>query len=142
VLDWGTVSSYACNLNAFNILWPRVVIASVWLYQGVWCKLLGRAPRHQEIVEAAAFLDPAQARLLLYGLGAFECVLAAWMLSGIALREAAAAQTLVLVSMNITAMFRARDLISDPIGMLLQNTAFLTLVWVASGDLHCYATTR
>jgi hypothetical protein len=33
-------------------LLPRAAIALVWLYQGLWMKLLGRALRHQKIVGA------------------------------------------------------------------------------------------
>lgn len=35
-----------------SLLLPRVAIALVWLYQGLWMKLLGRALRHQKIVGA------------------------------------------------------------------------------------------
>jgi AbrB family looped-hinge helix DNA binding protein len=31
---------------------PRLAVALVWLYQGLWCKVLGRCPGHRAIVEA------------------------------------------------------------------------------------------
>jgi len=33
-------------------VWARAAIASVWLYQGLWCKLLSRCPSHASIVSA------------------------------------------------------------------------------------------
>ena len=41
--------------------------------------------------------------------------------------------------MNATALLRARKLISDPVGMLLQNSIFVILAWIAAGQLNCYA---
>ena len=122
-----------------SLLLPRTAIALVWIYHGLWCKLLGHAPHHQKIVETAPFLDSFRARQALVALGFLECVLAAWVLSGIRAREAAVMQTLLLVSMNAAGLLWARRLISDPAGMLLQNFVFLILAWAAAGQLGSYA---
>ena len=122
-----------------SLMVPRIAIAGVWIYQGLWCKLLGHAPHHQKIVEATPFLNSSWARPFLLALGMFECVLAAWVLSGIRAREAAVVQTILLVSMNAIALLRARNLISDSVGMLLQNFVFLVLAWIASGAFESYA---
>ena len=48
-----------------SLLLPRAAIALVWLYQGLWMKLLGRAPRHQKMVGAKVvrtFREPSIAR--------------------------------------------------------------------------------
>ncbi len=118
-----------------SLLLPRVAIALVWLYQGLWCKLLDRAPQHRKIVGAVPFLDSSQARQALFVLGSLECVLAVWVLSGFRAHEAALVQTLLLASMNIAGIFWARSLIADPVGMLLQNFVFLLLVWFGRGQL-------
>ncbi len=68
---------------------PRIAVASLWMYQGLWCKLLGHAPHHRNIVETTLFLNSFWARRLLLALGVFECVLAGWAFSGIRAREAA-----------------------------------------------------
>jgi hypothetical protein len=117
----------------------RIAIALVWVYQGLWCKLFGFEPRHRGILESALFLSPTRARQALAALGVLECFIAAWVLSGIHAREAAAAQTLLLVSMNTAGLWWARSLISDPIGLLLQNFVFLLLAWIATGQLDCRA---
>ena len=126
-------------MNSLVVL--RIAIASVWIYQGFWRKLLGRAPRDQKIVEATSFLSASWARRFLVAIGVFECLLAAWAFSGIRAREAALTQTVALVVMNAMALLRARSLISDPVDMVLQNCVFLTLAWIAAGELHCYAPT-
>jgi hypothetical protein len=123
-----------------SLLLPRAAIALVWLYQGLWCKLLSHEPRHRNIIGTVPFLDGAQARQALAVLGGLECVLALWVLSGFRAHEAALIQTLLLVSMNVAGVSWARNLIPDPMGMLLQNFAFLVLAWVAAGQLGLHAT--
>jgi hypothetical protein len=116
-------------------LLPRAAVASVWIYQGLWCKLLGRAPRHQEIVATVPFLSASWARRALVALGLLECVIALWVLSGIRARDAALLQTLLLAAMNAAGLVWASRAIPDPVGMLLQNFAFLLLAWIAAGSL-------
>jgi hypothetical protein len=109
----------------------RVALAAVWLYQGLWCKLLSGSRLHMEIV---ASVLPAVAHGVLLAVGAAECALAIWILAGIRLRAAAIAQTLMLAGMNGAALLWAGHLIADPAAMLLQNFAFLLLAWVAAED--------
>ena len=123
-----------------SLLLPRTAIALVWLYQGLWCKLLRRERRHQNIIGTVPFLDGTQARQALAALGALECVLAVWVLSGFRAREAALIQTLLLVCMNVAGVRWARNQIPDPMGMLLQNFVFLILAWAAAGRFGLYAT--
>jgi hypothetical protein len=107
----------------------RFPLAAVWLYQGFWCKLLGRSPRHRRIVASV----PGAAGLL-PAIGAAECALAAWILSGRLPRGAAIAQTALLAGMNAGGLLWAEHEISDPAGMILQNAAFLSLAWVVAKE--------
>src|ERR1700722_16412945 len=101
----------------FKISLFRVSIAAVWLYQGFWCKVLGRA--HQAgIVASVPGINPS---FVMPAIGAAECALAIWVLSGKQRRLAAAAQTVLLAAMNGLGILWAARLIADPIGMLLQN---------------------
>lgn len=117
----------------------RASIALVWLYQGLWLKVLAREPRHQAIVNSVPFLRPPQARAALFVIGLFECALALWVLSGQAAPQAALAQTVLLIGMNACGLIWSSRLIPDPVGMLLQNLTFLMLVWIAAGKLGPYA---
>ena len=122
-------------------LLARAAIASVWLYQGLWCKLLGRMPHQMEIVGMVPFLNASQAHWALAALGSLECVIGAWVLSGICPRKAALMQTFLLVFMNAGGLFWASRVVPDPAGMLFQNFVFLSLVWIAAGELRPHATT-
>jgi hypothetical protein len=113
----------------------RVSIALVWLYQGLWCKLLVREPRHQAIIRTVPYLEGAQARAALFILGAAEACLGAWVASGWRAPQAALVQTGLVLLMNGGGIIWARRIIPDPTGMLVQNFVFLTLVWVAAGLL-------
>src|SRR3954453_6226657 len=112
---------------------PRLAVALVWLYQGLWCKLLGRCPGHRAIVQAVPGLAGAAGTFVLLGLGTIEVGLALWVLSGWRPRLAAVAQTLLLVGMNGGGLLWGRGHIADPGAMITQNHAFLTLAWLVAG---------
>jgi uncharacterized membrane protein YphA (DoxX/SURF4 family) len=112
----------------------RISIALVWLYQGLWCKVLGGAPRHEAVIAAAPFIGRAAARAAMVAIGVVECGMAAWVMSGWRMRWAALAQTALLVGMNAAGLVWARSLLADPAGMILQNFAFVLLIWVAAED--------
>ena len=122
-----------------DLILPRIAVASVWIYQGFWCKILGQAPHHQKILETTPFVPSSWARQALLTLGVLECILGFWVLSGIRARDGAAVQTVLLVSLNATALVRARNMIPDPVGMLLQNCVLLILAWIAAVPASCYA---
>jgi DoxX-like family len=115
----------------------RFSIALVWLYEGLWCKVLGGLPSHAAVISSVPFIGPAESRVALITLGLVECGIAAWVLSGHRMRQAAIVQTVLLVAMNAGGLIWAWRLIPDPPGMILQNFAFLMLIWVATEDrLH------
>jgi hypothetical protein len=104
----------------------------VWLYEGLWCKLLGRAPQQLEVVGAVPFLPETLANRFLFFLGAVEVGLAVWVLSGYRPGLCAIAQTALLVGMNSAGIFWAHHKIHDPAGMVLKNAALLVLAWVGA----------
>ena len=110
----------------------HLAVAAVWLHEGLWCKLLGRAARQLEIVESVPFLPSNSASALLKLLGAVEVALAIWSLTPIAPIPCAAVQTILLVTLNANGLRFARRLIPDPGGMVVKNLAFLVLAWVAA----------
>jgi hypothetical protein len=112
----------------------RASVAAVWLYEGFWCKLLGRAAQQLEVVGAVPFLADALASRVLFLLGMVEVGLAIWVLSGYRPGLCAIAQTALLVGMNSAGIFWARHKIHDPAGMVLKNAAFLMLAWVGAAS--------
>jgi uncharacterized membrane protein YphA (DoxX/SURF4 family) len=114
----------------------RAAVAAVWIYEGLWCKLLHGQPHELEVVEAVPRFGPKVGARFLQALGVVEVALGAWVLSGIAPRACAITQTVLLVTLNANGLLWARHLIHDPAGMVVKNIAFLALAWVASGWPH------
>jgi len=112
----------------------RSAIAAVWLYEGLWCKVLGRDPSQERIVEAVPFLGPSVGPVFLRALGVLESLLGVWVLSGWEPVWAAAVQTALLVGMNVNGLLFARRLIHDPVGMVVKNAALIVLMWVAAAQ--------
>lgn len=128
---------YLYNVSVLMIVLPplwliRLAVAGVWLYEGLWCKLLGREPRQFQVVEAVPYFGPRVGRVFLKALGAAEVGLAVWSFIHIAPLACAAAQTLLLVALNINGLLWARHIIHDPAGMVVKNFAFLVLAWVSA----------
>jgi hypothetical protein len=110
----------------------RVAVSAVWLYEGLWCKLLRGEPHQLQVVEAVPRFGPRVGALFLTLLGAVETSLALWALSGIAAVPCAVVQTMLLVTLNVNGLIWARKIIHDPAGMVVKNFAFLVLVWVSA----------
>ena len=111
----------------------RAAVAAVWLYEGLWCKLLRGQPHEFEVVEAVPYFGPRIGALFLQALGVVEVAIAVWTLSAISPVVCAVAQTLLLVTLNVNGLLWARHIIHDPAGMVVKNFAFLVLVWVCAG---------
>lgn len=112
--------------------WLRLAVAAVWLYEGLWCKLLRGDPRQFDVVRAVPSLGPRFGVVFLLGLGVVEVAVAAWVLSGLWQVPCAIAQTALLVGLNANGLAWARHIIHDPAGMVVKNVAFLTLGWVTA----------
>lgn len=111
----------------------RASVAAVWIYEGLWCKLLGGVQSQVDVVSAVPRLG-AFAKPFLKLLGVGELALAAWVMTGIAPGLCAIVQTLFLVLLNANGLVWARHLIREPAGMVIKNIAFLMLVWVCGAS--------
>lgn len=111
----------------------RVAVAAVWLYEGLWCKLLGGDPNQLAVVQAVPRWGPTFGAAFLKTLGVVETAMAAWALSGFEPVYCAIAQTALLVTLNVNGIVWSRRLIHDPPGMVVKNFSFLVLAWVAAG---------
>lgn len=108
----------------------RASVAAVWLYEGLWCKILGRMPSQAEVVTAVPRLGPRFGLPFLKALGIVEVTIAIWVMVGAAPALCAMVQTALLVVLNANGLFWARHIIHDPVGMVVKNIAFLMLAWV------------
>ena len=75
-----------------------LMIAVVWIINGLVCKVMNMVPRHEHIV--ANILGKDYARLLTVGIGLLEIAMAVWVLSGIWSRFNAIIQIIFIATMN------------------------------------------
>jgi len=93
----------------FTPNWLHFFIATVWMVNGLFCKVLNLVPRHQEIVKE--IIDTNHARPLTLLIGVAEIGMAIWILSGISKRLNAVTQILVIAIMNSLEVFLVPDLL-------------------------------
>jgi uncharacterized membrane protein YphA (DoxX/SURF4 family) len=110
----------------------RIIIAGVWIFHGLWSKILGGIPRHEMIV--AKILGAEFARPLTVLIGCGEILLGLWVLSGRRPLACAAFQTLILVSMNALEIRLANELLISAPGMVALNLLLLATVWWLAVD--------
>jgi hypothetical protein len=108
----------------------RAGVAAVWLYEGLWCKLLGRVPSQVAVASSVPWVGPRRAAAILRLLGLAEVAIAVWVVAGAFPEACALIQTLLLVTLNASGLVWGRQAIHDPAGMVVENVAFLLLVWV------------
>jgi uncharacterized membrane protein YphA (DoxX/SURF4 family) len=111
----------------------RTAVASVWLYEGLWCKLLAADAGQRAIVGGVPGIGDA-AGFALAAIGVAETALAGWVLSGRARRPAAVVQTGMLVVFNAGGLLFGADRISEPGRMLTANAALLAAAWLLARD--------
>lgn len=87
----------------------KILIAAVWLVNGLFCKVLNLVPRHQQIV--ANILGAEHSRSLTLLIGMAEIGMAIWILTGIWPKLNAITQILVIVAMNTLEFFMVPDLL-------------------------------
>ncbi len=105
----------------------RVSVALVWLYQGLWHKIVAVDARHLEIVASApSFLPP---RLALGMIGGLETLFAISILLRWKQRPFARVQIGMLLAMNAAGILFAGDKIPDIGGMLTMNLVFALSIW-------------
>jgi uncharacterized membrane protein YphA (DoxX/SURF4 family) len=86
-----------------------ILIALVWLANGLLCKVLNLVPRHQQIV--GRILGETHAGLLTKLIGVSEILMAVWIISGIKSRLNAMAQMIIIGLMNCIEFVLAPDLL-------------------------------
>lgn len=84
-------------------------IAAVWLINGLYCKLLGLVPRHEEIV--ARILGEEHSRILTSVIGILEIIMSVWIISEIKRKLNVILQMIVIAVMNIIEFILAPDLL-------------------------------
>jgi len=97
------------NNNKYIHLISTIFISTVWLINGLVCKVLNLVPRHQEIV--ARILSEEYARPLTFTIGILEVCMSLWIVTGYKYRLNAVLQIIVVGTMNLLEFFIAPDLL-------------------------------
>mgnify|MGYP003383186007 CR=1 FL=1 len=113
--------------SADALLFAQWLIGGIWIFHGLYSKLLRGIPRHRQIV--ARVLGERHADLATNLVGLAEVALGIWTLTGWHRVPCAAVQTVALISMNALEIALAVDLLISAIGLLVLNAAFLTVIW-------------
>jgi uncharacterized membrane protein YphA (DoxX/SURF4 family) len=107
----------------------RVVVALVWLHEGLWQKLIVRAPHEIAVVEAVGQVGPLAPLQLLTLIGAGETLLAIGVLSGLLWRALSVFQIVLLVTMNTIGIISSGGAaIPDPVGLVIKNLPLLMCI--------------
>lgn len=86
-----------------------LLIATVWLANGLLCKVLNLVPRHELIV--ARILGNSYARPLTILIGLSEIIMAIWTLTKFQSKLNAIAQMAIVATMNVIEFMLAPDLL-------------------------------
>jgi hypothetical protein len=84
-------------------------IATVWIANGLFCKVLNLVPRHEQIVGRIIGIDYARPLTVLIGLS--EIGMAVWILSGVKIRLNILAQIIIVATMNTLEFILVPDLL-------------------------------
>ncbi len=103
------------------------IIAAVWFVNGLYCKILGNVPRHEQIV--ARILGNDYAKLFTFLIGISEILLSIWIVSRIRHRVCSIFQILIVLIMNILEFFIASDLLLWHNWNLIFAMMFVSVVW-------------
>lgn len=87
----------------------NILIAFIWIFSGLYCKLLNRVPRHHDIV--ARILGEDIAGWATPTIGVLEILMGLWVLSRIQKRFCAISQIILVATMNTLEFLLAPDLL-------------------------------
>ena len=107
-------------------------IATVWIANGLFCKVLNLVPRHEQIV--ARILGDHYSRPLTILIGLSEVIMAVWILSRYKTRLNAIAQIVVVATMNTLEFMLVPDLLLW--GKLNSLFAFIFILVVYFNEFH------
>lgn len=118
------------NTRIYKIL--TYCIATVWIANGLFCKVLNLVPRHEQIV--ARILGDDYSRPLTILIGFSEVIMAVWILSGYKTKLNTIAQIAVVVTMNTLEFILVPDLLLW--GKLNSLFAFIFILVVYYNEFH------
>lgn len=111
-----------------------LTLATVWLANGLYCKVLNQVPRHEAIV--ARILGEEHSRLLTILIGISEICMAVWVLSRLRPVWCGVAQMVIVGAMNVIEFVFASDLLLWGRFNALFAALFICLVYLHTFRSH------
>ncbi len=109
----------------------RLMLGAIWLYNGLWLKILAVNPEHLAIVSGLRLGDLIEPRTLLTLIGAGETLLAFGVWSGLFHRFVSWFQLGVLLAMNTVAVLFSGAVL-EPFQLLFQNLPLIFCMLIAA----------
>ena len=107
---------------------PSYCIATVWLINGLYCKVLGYVPRHELIV--GKILGNEYAHVLINLIGISEILVSIWVVGKIKQRFCANFQIAIVMLMNIIEICVVRDLLMWGKLNIVFALFFVIFIWL------------
>ena len=105
-----------------------ILISLVWLINGLYAKVLGFVPRHQQIV--ARILGSEISFVAVKIIGALEICMFIWVISRKFSRQAAVMQIIIVMTMNILEFILVPDLLLFGRTNIIIALVFVCVVYV------------
>jgi uncharacterized membrane protein YphA (DoxX/SURF4 family) len=99
----------------------RLALALVWLYNGLWLKVIALDQHHLDIVRSVVGSSGIEPVLLLRGIGGCETLLAVGIISGLFHRFVSYFQIAIIITMNIAGAIGGGGAIVHPFGLVISN---------------------
>jgi uncharacterized membrane protein YphA (DoxX/SURF4 family) len=110
----------------------RCVLALVWLFNGLWKKILCVDPHHLAIVSAACSECRLPPQSTLAVIGACETLLALGILSGLFYRFVSIFQIVIVLTMNIIGMISTGSSLANALGVIITNLPLIICALVVA----------
>ena len=101
-------------------------ISSIWLINGLFCKILNLAPRHEQIVTKILGYDYSNTLIIIIGI--MEVLLAIWIISDYKPKIHATLQIFTILAMNIIEFFLVPGLLLWGKFNIIFALAFVSLI--------------
>ena len=104
------------------------LIASVWLINGLYCKILNQVPRHETIV--ASIFNNEYSRQIIILIGFLEVCLSIWLFTKYKQKLATILQIFLVLLMNIIEFILAKELLLWREYNIVFALIFITIVYL------------
>lgn len=109
----------------------RLMLGAIWLYNGLWLKIVAVSPEHLAIISGLRAGPLIEPHMLLTLIGVGETLLAFGVWSGLYYQFVSWFQLAVLLAMNSVAILFSGT-IQEPVQLLFQNLPLLFCMLIAA----------